>query len=297
MTLTGRIKKEYPFGSNFLTLTNGNKIHYIDEGIKSNFPTLFLHGNPTWSFFYRNLIQSLSGNYRCIAPDHLGCGLSDKPDILDFNYDLQGHADNFQELICHLNLEKFNLVVHDWGGAIGLTALRENFQRINKLVLLNTASFTSNDVPKRIKFCRIPVIGEFFVRQLNGFAGPATWMATNKKLPSDIKSGFLLPYNDWPSRIAIWHFVRDIPLGKNHPSFSNLLKTEEALHKLKEIPKIACWGMKDFCFHEGFLKKWKKILPNLTIHKIASAGHYLLEDEFEKCEVIIKNFFEIEYEE
>ena len=123
MTLTGRIKKEYPFGSNFLTLTNGNKIHYVDEGIKGNFPTLFLHGNPTWSFFYRNLIQSLSGDFRCIAPDHLGCGLSDKPDILDFNYDLQGHADNLQELICHLNLEKFNLVVHDWGGAIGLSLI------------------------------------------------------------------------------------------------------------------------------------------------------------------------------
>ena len=220
--------------------------------LKGNFPTLFLHGNPTWSFFYRNLIQSLSGDFRCIAPDHLGCGLSDKPDILDFNYDLQGHADNLQELICHLNLEKFNLVVHDWGGAIGLTALRENFQRINKLVLLNTASFTSNDVPKRIKFCRMPVIGEFFVRHLNGFAGPATWMATTKKLPSEIKSGFLLPYNDWTSRIAIWHFVRDIPLGKNHPSFSNLLKTEKALHKLKDIPKIACWGMKDFVFMKGF---------------------------------------------
>ena len=88
-------------------------------------------------------------------------------------------------------------------------------------------------------------------------------MAANKKLPSDIKSGFLLPYNDWASRIAIWHFVRDIPLGKNHPSFSNLLKTEELLHKLKEIPKIACWGMKDFCFHEGFLKNGKRFCPIL----------------------------------
>ena len=137
----------------------------------------------------------------------------------------------------------------------------------------------------------MPVIGEFFVRYLNGFAAPATWMATTKKLSSEIKSGFLLPYHDWASRIAIWHFVRDIPMGKNHPSFSNLLKTEKALHKLKDIPKIACWGMKDFCFHEGFLKEWEKILPNLTVNKIASAGHYLLEDEFEKCEIIIKNFF------
>ena len=129
---------------------------------------LYFHGNPTWSFFYRNLIQSLSGNFRCIAPDHLGCGLSDKPNILDFNYDLQGHADNFQELICHLNLEKFNLVVHDWGGAIGLTALRENFQRINKLVLLNTASFTSNDVPKESSFGRILLLGIFALAMVFG---------------------------------------------------------------------------------------------------------------------------------
>jgi len=291
MILTGWIKKEYPFGSNFLTLKSGNKIHYVDEGVESNFPTLLLHGNPTWSFFYRKLIQSLSSNFRCIAPDHLGCGLSDKPDIQEFSYDLQGHANNLKELISHLNLEKFNLVVHDWGGAIGLTSFRENFQKINKLVLLNTASFTSDDVPKRIKFCRIPLIGEFFVRYLNGFAGPATWLATNKELPKEIKSGFLFPYDNWNSRIAIWRFVRDIPLSKSHPTYSNLLTTERLLPKLKNIPKIACWGMKDFCFHSGFLSEWEKIFPNLRVNKIESAGHYLLEDEFEKCEGIIKQFF------
>ena len=122
--------------------------------------------------------------------------------------------------------------------------------------------------PKESSFAEFLLLVNFLCASLMVLL-VATWMAANKKLPSDIKSGFLLPYNDWAGRIAIWHFVRDIPLGKNHPSFSNLLKTEELLHKLKGDTQNCMLGNEGFCFHEGFLKKWKKILPNLTIHKIA----------------------------
>ena len=290
MQLTPEISHEYPFTQNFFTQKDGFKINYIDEGNKTSLPTIFLHGNPTWSFFYRKLILSLSEEFRCIAPDHLGCGLSDKPDLSNFTYDLRGHSENLVDLLKDLQIEKFNLVVHDWGGAIGLSAFRNNFKKINKLVLLNTAAFSSKDVPKRIRFCRLPMIGEFFVRYLNGFAGPATWMATNKKLSKTIKSGFLFPYQNWRDRIAVWRFVKDIPLENNHPSLSYLLKTDQCISKLNHIPTMACWGMKDFCFHGGFLREWKKRLPNLTVHEINNAGHYLLEDEFEYCERTITSF-------
>lgn len=290
MALPDLIYKEFPFKQNFFKQHAGFQIHYVDEGSKQHLPTIFLHGNPTWSFFYRKLILSLKSHFRCIAPDHIGCGLSDKPRIDKFKYDLQSHSENIKGLLDYLKIERFNLVVHDWGGAIGLSALKDNLSRINKLVLLNTAAFNSEDVPKRIRFCRIPLVGEFFVRGLNGFAGPATWMATKKGLSKSSKAGFLYPYQNWNDRIAVWRFVRDIPLEKNHPTKSFLQSTEERIPELANTETLACWGMQDFCFHGGFLNQWKSRIPNLQVSKFQDAGHYLLEDNLEDCEKIIRSF-------
>ena len=290
MSLPKPIQLEYPFKQNLFKLNNGFQMQYVDYGDHDKLPTIFLHGNPTWSFFYRKLILSLSDKFRCVAPDHLGCGLSDKPSPQAFEYNLEGHSKNLLELVNDLGISKFNLVVHDWGGAIGLSAFREEFERINKIVLLNTAAFFSNDVPKRIRFCRIQVIGEIFVRLFNGFAWPATWMATKKGIPKAIKNGFLYPYKDWKSRVAVWKFVRDIPLEENHPTKRFLVQTEESLYKLKQIPVLACWGMRDFCFHSGYLDEWKKRLPHLESHPLNNAGHYLLEDDFENCREKITSF-------
>ena len=290
MSLPEPIRREYPFKLNRFTLNSGFQIQYIDYGDREKLPTVFLHGNPTWSFFYRKLILSLGDKFRCVAPDHLGCGLSDKPTAHEFEYDLEAHSKNIREFVDSLGFKKFNLVVHDWGGAIGLSAFREEFGRINKLVLLNTAAFLSDDVPKRIRFCRIPVIGEFFVRLFNGFAWPATWMATKKGISKVIKSGFLYPYKDWKSRVAVWKFVRDIPLEENHPTKKFLKQTEELLDQLSNTPILACWGMRDFCFHSGFLQEWKKRLPHLEPYPLNDAGHYLLEDDFENCREKITSF-------
>lgn len=281
MNLTDSIRREYPFDGNYYSLKNGFKVHYLDEGNPENPPTIFLHGNPTWSFFYRNLVLSLRDQFRCIAPDHLGCGFSDKPSSKNFIYDLKNHSLNLLELIEHLGLRKFNLVVHDWGGAIGLSAFRKDFSRINKLILLNTAAFLCDDVPRRIQLCRIPLIGEIFVRQFNGFALPATWMATEKGLSTGAKKGFLYPYQDWKSRVAIWSFVRDIPLETHHPTQKFLQETELALSQLSSVPVLACWGMKDFCFHPGFLAQWKERIPHIQTLTSDDAGHYLLEDAFD----------------
>jgi haloalkane dehalogenase len=290
MILPAPIRKEFPFKNNFFQQHTGLQIHYVDEGKNEHTPTVFLHGNPTWSFFYRNLILSLQHHFRCIAPDHIGCGLSDKPKLDKFKYDLQSHSENFNSLLEHLKLEKFNLVVHDWGGAIGLSALKDNLSRINKLVLLNTAAFNSSDVPIRIRFCRLPVIGELFVRGMNGFARPATWMATKKGLSKSSKAGFLFPYKSWSNRIATWRFVKDIPLERDHSTRAFLQATEDKIPELVNTPTLACWGMQDFCFHEGFLNQWKSRIPNIDINKFQNAGHYLLEDNFEGCEKVIKSF-------
>ena len=290
MLLPQKLQEEYPFEPNWFLQKDGLNLHYIDDGPQNGYPTFFLHGNPTWSFFYRKLILSLKTNLRCIAPDHLGCGLSDKPQTEKFSYNLLTHSENFKALIDKLAIKKFNLVVHDWGGAIGLTALKDDFHKINKLVLLNTAAFPSKQVPKRIKFCRLPWIGEFFVRALNGFAKPATKMATEKGLSPLIKSGFLYPYKNWNERVAVWNFVKDIPLESNHPTLPLLKETSNSLGKLSKVPVIACWGMQDFCFHSGFLREWETRLPQMKTYEFNSAGHYLLEDEFEKCSTVIDKF-------
>ncbi len=258
-------------------------MHYLDEGSGNEPPILFLHGNPTWSFFYRRLILSLRENSRCIAPDHIGCGLSEKPGFPEFGYDLRGHSENLLSLLEKLKVDRVRLVVHDWGGAIGLTAFRNLAERVDKIVLLNTAAFPSRDVALRILLCRLPLLGSFLVRGLNGFAGPATHMAVAKPLSRETKTGYLLPYDNWTNRVAVWRFVRDIPFEKSHPTLSLLQETAQGLEQFRETPAIACWGMKDFCFHPGFLKEWEKRWPNLEATRIDHAGHYVLEDALEPC--------------
>lgn len=200
------------------------------------------------------------------------------------------HGENILDLINHLEIKKVSLVLHDWGGAIGLSALKDHSERIEKIVIMNTAAFTSRDVPKRILLCRLPVIGSFIVRALNGFAGLAVYMAVKNSLLANIKKGFLFPYNNWKNRVAVWRFVKDIPYEKSHPSFSLLKQTEHSLANYRETPILACWGMKDFCFHGGYLKEWQERLPHIITHELNQAGHYLLEDNLEECRSKIEPF-------
>ncbi len=214
-------------------------MHYLDEGSGNEPPILFLHGNPTWSFFYRRLILSLRENSRCIAPDHIGCGLSEKPGFPEFEYDLRSHSENLLSLLEKLKVDRVRLVVHDWGGAIGLTAFRNLAERVDKIVLLNTAAFPSRDVALRILLCRLPLLGSFLVRGLNGFAGPATHMAVAKPLSRETKTGYLLPYDNWTNRVAVWRFVRDIPFEKSHPTLPLLKETAQGLEQFRQTPAIA----------------------------------------------------------
>ena len=129
------LKKEYPFSSHYLKLQDGLKLHYVDEGNGS--PIVMLHGNPTWSFFYRNLIKHFSGSNRVVVPDHMGMGLSDKPQ--DYQYTLENHINNLETLIANLGLEDITLVVHYWGGAIGFGYATRNLEKVKKVVIMNTA--------------------------------------------------------------------------------------------------------------------------------------------------------------
>lgn len=267
----------YPWKHHFLGL-NGLNLNYVDEGTGP--AMLMVHGNPTWSFYYRHLISAFSGHFRCVVPDHMGCGFSDKPQ--DYQYTLENHIQNLTQLVQFLELKDITLVVHDWGGAIGMGFATRFPHLIKRIIILNTAAFTSTDIPKRIALCKAGAVGEFLVRGLNGFAWPATFMTTKKRLPSNVKKAYLAPYDSWNNRIAVSRFVQDIPMNETHPTWKTLKTIEDNLPKLK-VPKLIVWGGLDFCFNQSFFEKWVEIYPDAEAHWIADAGHYVLEDAPKKA--------------
>ena len=220
----------YPFASHYVE-RGGVRQHYVDEG--QGPAVVMVHGNPTWSFYYRNVVEALRGRHRTIVPDHVGCGLSDKPQ--DYPYRLGQHVANLEHLLDdELGLEKVDLIVHDWGGAIGMGYAVRHPERIGRIVVLNTAAFLMDFCPFRIRVCRWPVFGPLALRGFNAFARAATSMAVEKPLAPEVCEGLLAPYDNWANRIAILRFVQDIPLGRSHPSHETLADIQKQLHTLAE---------------------------------------------------------------
>lgn len=276
---------EFDFESKFFVNQEGYKFHYIDEG-KGEI-ILCLHGNPTWSYYYRNVIKDLSKKYRVIALDNIGCGLSSKPQ--EYSYTLENHIHNAQEFINHLNLKNINLLVHDWGGAIGLGYATRNPENIAKIICLNTAAFTDLHIPFRIAILRVPRFGEWLIRSFNLFAWPATFMTTVKHLKKNIRKAYLLPYNNYKNRIATAKFVQDIPMQSTHSSYSTLKNIELKLKSLNK-PVLLLWGAKDWCFTRHFYCRFFDYFPQAKGVVYYHAGHYVLEDALDEILSEIKSF-------
>jgi len=273
--LPTEVRLEYPFASNLLEVREGVQMHYVDEGVGP--VVLMLHGNPTWSFYYRNLVKAfLAKGFRCLVPDHVGCGLSDKPQ--DYPYTLEQRIQDVELLVDRLNIESFSLVVHDWGGAIGCGLVGRRPDLVDKIVILNTAAFLSKRIPLRIASIKVPIVGEAIIRGLNGFAGPAAIMSAKAPLSTTVKRGMLWPYRSWADRVAVWNFVKDIPLGEGHPTYSTLAEVEANLSKLAAKKIQIVWGGKDFCFNMHFYRRWQKIFPKADMQLFPKHGHYILED-------------------
>lgn len=287
------IKGEYPFIPETLVI-GGHKLSYVDDGPRDAPVVLALHGNPTWSFHFRKLITGLSDKYRVIAPDHMGCGFSDKPQ--DYQYTLETHIKNVTTLVDSLGLKQVTLAVHDWGGAIGFGYAVNRPETIRSLILFNTAAFPSGNVPLRIRLCAIPLLGEFFVRRLNAFVRGAVTlgMAVNKpeRLTDAVKRGYLAPYDSWKNRIAVARFVQDIPMNENHPTYPLIKSIGERLALFENTPALALWGMRDFCFTSKFLDEWLRRLKNMEAHMLGDAGHFALEDAHELVIPMIRSFLE-----
>ena len=269
---------EYPFASNWFEQPGGVRMHYVDEGPRDAPVVLMMHGNPTWSFYYRNLVRALSSDFRCIVPDHIGCGLSDKPQ--DYDYVLRRRVDDVERLVDSLGVSSFHLAVHDWGGAIGFGLAARKPQAVGRLIIFNTAAFRDVHIPFSINICRIPGFGELAVKGLNGFVLAAQIRAIydRAKLAGAVRDAYLAPYDSWAHRVAIHAFVKDIPMSDGHPSWSTLGEIEEALPQFADHDAMIIWGDDDFCFTPHFRERWQAILPDAEVHALPDAGHFVVED-------------------
>jgi pimeloyl-ACP methyl ester carboxylesterase len=285
----------YPFSSHWLGLPRaaGGRtwLHFVDEGPRDAPVIVFLHGNPTWSWYWRHLIVALRERYRCIAVDHLGMGLSDRPQD-DDSYRLAGHVDRVQALLTALGIQRYRLVGHDWGGCIAAGVATREPARVDGLVWMNTAAFRSTFIPWSIAVCRIPGLGALAVRGLNAFAGVATLRATKKheRLRGAVRQGYLAPYGNWHDRIATHRFVLDIPRDPSHPSWGELLSIEQNLSTLKDKPIALFWGDADFCFTPAFRKRFEAEFPAAAVHAWADCGHYVAEDARERIDPLVRDF-------
>ena len=276
-------KALYPFESQYfeipLSESSADKVrmHYVEQGAGSQ-TVLCVHGNPTWSFYYREVVKQLSDQARVIAVDHIGCGLSDKPQ--KYNYTLEQHIGNLARFIEQRDLRNLTLLVHDWGGAIGLGAAIKHPSRIERLCILNTAAFPPPYVPWRIAACRLPWVGEFAMRRLNLFARAALQMALHRLplLNKDAAAGLIAPYRDWDSRVAIARFVQDIPRRKSQPTWQLLTRIEQGLSIFADRPARIVWGMKDWCFRPECLQRFERLLPQAKVRRLEDVGHYVMEE-------------------
>lgn len=273
-----------PFASNYIHI-EGHRMHYVDEGAGD--VVILLHGNPTWCYYYRTLIQRLKGKFRLIAPDMIGCGLSDHPAVSFRASDRMRHL---VTLIKALGIERFSMVLHDWGGPIGTGAALELYDRLDKIVYLNTTLTEIESLPSMIKTAASPLIGPVLTRYTKRFLSLLLRYGVTRKLTRDEWAGYVEPYQTIARRRAIWDFVKDIPFTPHHPTYQTLNRLGAELPRLKNHPVKIIWGLKDPCFHLEMLEKVAGHFPNAEVHEFSDASHLVLEDKPEEVGALVEEF-------
>jgi pimeloyl-ACP methyl ester carboxylesterase len=271
----------YPFESHWLDV-DGFRMHFLDEGPPDAPIVLMVHGNPTWSFYYRNLVLALRDRYRCIVPDHIGCGLSVKPAADQYPYTLERRISDLGALMDHIQPQTpVHLIVHDWGGMIGFGWATQHPDMIGRMVVANTAAFplpVEKKLPAALWLVRNTQLGALLVQGMNAFSGIASRVAFKKPVSAEIRKGYTGPYDSWDNRIATLRFVQDIPLKPEDSGYDIVSETESRLPLFSNKPCLLAWGEKDFVFDLHFLKKWKQIFPHAKVLSYPDCGHYIFED-------------------
>jgi pimeloyl-ACP methyl ester carboxylesterase len=283
MNLDWLDREEYPFQEHYFSV-NGQKLHYIDEG-KGEI-LLFVHGTPSWSFDFRNVIKILRLNFRCIAIDHIGFGLSEKPEKYD--YSTINHSKTLELFIEELKLSEFSMVVHDFGGPIGLKVAMDYPEKIKKLVVLNSWLWSSKDDPEFLRVTRIlhnPLL-PFLYKYLNfspRFILPMSF--GEKKLPKHLIKQYTKPFPDKSQRNGPLAFAGS--LLSDQDWFEELWKQKE---KISSKPTLFIWGMKDPVIKPHNLKKFLSGFTNAQVVKVETAGHFPQEEEPETVAKAIQSF-------
>ena len=288
---------DYPFASHYFAHPNQIRQHYLDEG--QGAPVIMLHGNPSWSYYYRRLVSGLRDSYRCIVPDHVGMGYSDKPDDAHYAYRLASRVEDLERLMQHLIDERglqargHTLVVHDWGGMIGMAYACRHPERIARLVILNTGAFVNPKkmrLPFTLKLGRDSAIGAWLITRFNAFAAGAAYFGVKRELDAATRKALLSPYDTPAHRIATLRFVQDIPLTPSDPGYDLIEATGNQLAQFSALPAQIHWGRHDFVFDDAFLATWRAKLPNAESFVYEDAGHYVMEDAHERIVPSVRAF-------
>ena len=287
---------DYPFTPQRLEVRPGIALSYLDEGPRDGEIIVMLHGNPSWSFYWRHLVLGLRDRYRCIVPDHVGMGLSDRPDDAQYTYTLQSRVDDLDALLRHLGISgPVTLAVHDWGGMIGFGWALTHMAQVQRLVVTNTAAFplpVAKRFPKRLAMGRDSRLGGRLIRRFNLFARGAAQFGTERSLPRDVREAYAGVYSGWDNAIATLRFMQDIPLQKGDASMPLVAEAGRRLHELADRPVFIGWGLRDFVFDHHFLAGFRRAMPDAEVHAFNDAKHYVLEDKHEVLVPLIRKFLD-----
>lgn len=284
----------YPFASRWHDRGGGIAMHYLDEGPRDGEPVVMVHGNPSWSFYYRELILGLRDRYRCLVPDHVGCGFSDRPGDAAYRYTLRSRVDDLEGWLDAVGATRdVTLVVHDWGGMIALAVAVRRPERVARVVLLNTAAFhlpRGKALPGTLRLVRDTRLGAALVTRFNAFSRGAARLAVERRLPPDVRRALVAPYEAPEDRLATLRFVQDIPLAPGDPAYDLVSETASKLDALADKPALICWGSRDFVFDDHFYAEWKRRLPHAELEYYRDAGHYVLLDAADRIVPRVRRF-------
>ncbi len=271
----------WPFAPRFLEVPDG-RLHYVDEGTGK--PVLFVHGVPTWGFLWRHAIHALHDRFRCVAPDHLGFGSSSKPVP---GPSPRAHVANLVRLADTLDLQDATLVVHDWGGPLGLAWALEQRERVGRLVILNTWLWSSDDFLRSAITARLLAsrVYDFLEDRFSVTARAFVPLAAGRRLAPEVRRHYREPLRLRAGRSGVRALARAI-----HTEGAWLDGLWAQRRRLRDLPALVIWGLRDPAFSRRDLARWITALPGADVRALAKVGHFAPEESPGEVVTLLSEF-------